>query len=344
VKGFAIFIICAVVFAFIIYTVQDVTGFGGFGSFVITVILIAIVIGVVLHFASKTEEKKLAEMTPEERADYIKSQNEATERQLDIHYDIRCSHEKWLEYNGVTTDVDYSYETKEFLIRYVIDTNNKCIYLANKDKYDFKCFRFSEIIGVEIKENDETTGSLGNAILGGIVAGGVGAIVGSNITNKRILSYDAIIYTKDIKNPRIVLNLIDEQVFSNSIEYKNAIEFSSQIYASAKAILANQEQVENSSNFLSTNKTPHDCKITENSGFKQDIAIIGSKVIILDVELNEKEEYTIVDSNTSTEGYRWMISCESPLGEALLNCKCGDNINVMLDGEIACTYKIISIE
>jgi len=68
---------------------------------------------------------------------------------------------------------------------------------------------------------------------------------------------------------------------------------------------------------------------------------VGSRVTVLDVEFNEEIEYLIVGS-TEADPAGGRISNESPLGVALLDKKCGDDISVDApDGSIA--YKIIKI-
>lgn len=69
---------------------------------------------------------------------------------------------------------------------------------------------------------------------------------------------------------------------------------------------------------------------------------IGSKIKVLDVELNEELEYRLVGS-TEANSLNGKISNESPLGMALLGSKAGDTVKVETEfGQF--DYKVISIE
>ncbi len=69
---------------------------------------------------------------------------------------------------------------------------------------------------------------------------------------------------------------------------------------------------------------------------------IGSIVKILDIELEEEEEYKIVGS-TEANSLQGKISNESPVGSALLGKKKGQTVKVDLGGETI-SYKILSIK
>ncbi len=68
---------------------------------------------------------------------------------------------------------------------------------------------------------------------------------------------------------------------------------------------------------------------------------IGSIVKVLDIEAKEEWEFTLVGSIESDPDQD-RISDESPVGQALLDKKVGDKVNVAIpDGQIR--YKVISI-
>lgn len=69
---------------------------------------------------------------------------------------------------------------------------------------------------------------------------------------------------------------------------------------------------------------------------------IGSKIKLLDIELNEELEYRLVGS-TEANSLSGKISNESPLGMALLGAKAGDTVKVETEfGQF--DYKVIEIE
>lgn len=83
-------------------------------------------------------------------------------------------------------------------------------------------------------------------------------------------------------------------------------------------------------------------KVIDEDDVSTDKVMIGSKVRLLDMELNEETVYTIVGS-TEADPAQYKISNESPVGNALIHKKCGDIIEVSVpDGIIK--FKILKIE
>ena len=75
--------------------------------------------------------------------------------------------------------------------------------------------------------------------------------------------------------------------------------------------------------------------------YTTDVVSVGSKVEVLDIEYDEKMEYTIVGS-AEADPFLGKISNESPVGSALLGHKTGEEVDVQVpDGIIK--YKILSI-
>ncbi len=68
---------------------------------------------------------------------------------------------------------------------------------------------------------------------------------------------------------------------------------------------------------------------------------VGSKVTLMDLEYNEKVEYTIVGS-AEADPYEGKISNESPVGSALIGSKEGDIVEIQIpDGKTK--YEVLSI-
>ena len=86
-------------------------------------------------------------------------------------------------------------------------------------------------------------GGVGRAVVGGILAGGIGAVVGSVTAKKHITSYKILIFTSDIINPCITLVLINSKTKTNSTNYTKARTFAQNVYASITSIiLTNKKQ------------------------------------------------------------------------------------------------------
>lgn len=100
-----------------------------------------------------------------------------------------------------------------------INKKKNTIYLSPTiSKYDFRFFEFpfEDVLSIEIVEDgvSVTKTSKGGALVGGILAGGVGAIVGGVIgtktTTETINRIDMLITVNDIQNPIYVINFYSD--------------------------------------------------------------------------------------------------------------------------------------
>ena len=89
------------------------------------------------------------------------------------------------------------------------------------------------------------------------------------------------------------------------------------------------------------NKLRH-AKIIDEKEIDTDTVQIGNTVKVLDIEFNEKVEYTIVGS-TEVNLAENKISNESPLGEALLGAKKNETVDVNAPAGVM-QYKILDIK
>lgn len=122
-------------------------------------------------------------------------------------------------------------------IRVIIDEPNKIFYISEYGD-SFYAIPFSEIIGCEILTDSEVTGRVGRAIVGGMIAGDVGAVVGAATAKKQISSYTIRIYRKNIQRPTYEIPLIRVKIATEAEQYKNAVNFADKINASIKAIIS----------------------------------------------------------------------------------------------------------
>ena len=82
-------------------------------------------------------------------------------------------------------------------------------------------------------------------------------------------------------------------------------------------------------------------KIIDENDLSTDIIQVGSKIVVLDKELNEKVSYQIVGSNEANP-LMDLISDESPVGKGLLGHKAGDVVEVETPGGLV-TYEVLEI-
>lgn len=100
---------------------------------------------------------------------------------------------------------------------------------------------YSDIINYELLEdgNSISTGGVGRAIVGGLVFGGIGAIVGGTTGHKHKSTCSMLqikITTKDIDNPVKYIYCINSEVRKDSIVYKVAYERAQKIISTLDII------------------------------------------------------------------------------------------------------------
>ena len=105
---------------------------------------------------------------------------------------------------------------------------------------------------------------------------------------------------------------------------------------------AKTAQAENESKIAELEEQIRHAKIIDEKDIDTETVQIGNKVKVLDMEFDEKIEYTIVGS-TEVNLAENKISNESPLGKALLGAKKNEIVEVNAPGGVM-KYKILSIK
>ena len=105
---------------------------------------------------------------------------------------------------------------------------------------------------------------------------------------------------------------------------------------------AKNAQAENEVKIAELETKLRHAKIIDEKDIDTETVQIGNKVKVLDVEFDEKIEYTIVGS-TEVNLAENKISNESPLGEALLGAKKNQTVEVNAPAGVM-KYKILSIK
>ena len=104
---------------------------------------------------------------------------------------------------------------------------------------------------------------------------------------------------------------------------------------------AKTAQSENEARIAELENKLRNAKVIDEKEIDTKTVQIGNTVKVLDIEFDEKIEYTIVGS-TEVKLSENKISNESPLGKALLGAKKGDTVEVDAPAGII-KYKIVSI-
>ncbi|WP_394961565.1 SHOCT domain-containing protein [Candidatus Allofournierella merdavium] len=131
-----------------------------------------------------------------------------------------------------------------------IDVKNERIALCNYYKDELQIIPFQKILECQIVENGATvqSGGIGRAVVGGVLAGGAGAIVGAS-TRKSKLIVDNLsirIITSDVNNALIIIPILETVTNRESEKYKKAYKIAQEIHATIVSIIktvANSSQV-----------------------------------------------------------------------------------------------------
>ncbi len=147
--------------------------------------------------------------------------------------------------NGLDKFIEYRYvnPVENVFCSYVVGKDNN-VYLLTMKKGQTRqaIVPFNEIIDCKIYKDDEVLGGVGRAVVGGILAGGVGAIVGSTTARKKVTNYKIAIIRNNIAEPLVEIYLIDTQTKTDNPVYKQADDFATKVYASVMAIISNNQK------------------------------------------------------------------------------------------------------
>ena len=165
----------------------------------------------------------------------------------DANKEAKSQIENWMERNHFTktSEIIMYPDGSPLGCNVYLDELDKKMFIVNlmeKTKY---LIPFEEIIGMEIMEDGISTNGVGRAIVGGILFGGVGAIVGSNTGKKTINSLSIVIYLNKISDPMIEIVITSSNtsnIKTDGIIYKNQINFARKMDATIRAIIANNEK------------------------------------------------------------------------------------------------------
>lgn len=117
-------------------------------------------------------------------------------------------------------------------------------------KKNCKIYNYSDIVDFELLEDGEsiTKGGLGRAVAGGVLFGGVGAIVGGVTGGKKSKSVCNSLKIKitvnDIKNPVVYINFLSTATKKDSFTYKNAYKLAHECISVLQLICNDQKPSE----------------------------------------------------------------------------------------------------
>lgn len=135
-------------------------------------------------------------------------------------------------------DVNYR---KGISIRFIVDSPHRYIHIFQKPSGSESTAEisipFDQIIGCEIMTDSKVTGGIGRAVVGGVLAGDVGAFVGAMTAPEKIMSYKIVIYKNNPANPMIEIPLIEGKTSTKNSDYIEAVRFAENVNAVIRAIV-----------------------------------------------------------------------------------------------------------
>lgn len=198
-KGSILFMLVASVIILLLVFTDAVGGFGAFG-----LILLLAVVGGVWYSIDKQKEQK--ELTEQLSAELSRLENFSSTKKLIGPWGL-------------------------------IAIDNASRQIAFKEgSSGIKKYPYSEIHGCEVVEDGETTyrksGALGRAVVGGIIAGGAGAIIGGVTAkgqeNKEVKTVDFKLLLRDTTNPSFRIRFFD--AWEETARTKKSVKYSDSVY------------------------------------------------------------------------------------------------------------------
>lgn len=123
-----------------------------------------------------------------------------------------------------------------------IDEVNRKIMFTNFITKARQLYRFNEIIECSILEDGAAvqTGGVGRAVAGGIIAGGVGAVVGASTrkTTPTIYSLSIRIVTTNIQCALYEIPIITSKTEKDTSSFREKYQFAQEVYAVVNSIMA----------------------------------------------------------------------------------------------------------
>jgi hypothetical protein len=127
------------------------------------------------------------------------------------------------------------------------DFTNKKLAIIDVIANSLEYVQFEKIIECEIIEDNTTImkGGIGRAVVGGVLAGGIGAVVGSTTrkSSDMVRNLSIRIITNDISNALVLITLIDQEIKRDITVYKNCMSAAQEIYSTIISIIESNKKL-----------------------------------------------------------------------------------------------------
>ena len=156
---------------------------------------------------------------------------------------IKEAIEAYKKVNPFNEDATFRYRD----YRVFFDKDNKKIIIFNGTQLVGN-IPFDKLIDCKIRDNGNVVyGGVGRAVVGGAIAGGVGAVVGATTAKEKIVSYQLVFVCNNISNPEIVCDLITKkmEITRGDSTFSDASSFANKVCSAVRVVIERRNSVVN---------------------------------------------------------------------------------------------------
>ena len=231
------------------------------------IIIVALMVGAPILLNASSKDKKMKDNALQNYIDFINK-------------------------NGISNSQSISLKN---IARIDIETQKKLLGAYSYYESESVVLKFEQILDFEIFENGNSVVSskTGSAIVGGLLFGGLGAIAGasgSRIISDNCKTLKLNIYTTDVANSVITLDLLDRGIEKNSAEYENIKDTVNKMIGFLKIARESNRQAERKEDKKVIVENIEDINQNNNLRKLKELAQLKEQGIINDKEFEESKK------------------------------------------------------
>ena len=231
------------------------------------IIIVALMVGAPILLNASSKDKKMKDNALQNYIDFINK-------------------------NGISNSQSISLKN---IARIDIETQKKLLGAYSYYESESVVLKFEQILDFEIFENGNSVVSskTGSAIVGGLLFGGLGAIAGasgSRIISDNCKTLKLNIYTTDVANSVITLDLLDRGIEKNSAEYENIKDTVNKMIGFLKIARESNRQAERKEDKKVIVENIEDINQNNNLSKLKELAQLKEQGIITDKEFEESKK------------------------------------------------------
>lgn len=231
------------------------------------IIIVALMVGAPILITSSSKDKKMKDNALQNYINFINK-------------------------NGISNSQSISLKN---IARIDIETQKKLLGAYSYYESESVVLKFEQILDFEIFENGNSVVSskTGSAIVGGLLFGGLGAIAGasgSRIISDNCKTLKLNIYTTDVTNSVVTLDLLDKGIEKNSTEYENLKDTINKMIGFLKIARESNRQAERKEDKKVIIENIEDINQNNNLRKLKELAQLKEQGIINDKEFEESKK------------------------------------------------------